>query len=125
MVLPFELLRTAKNQPMMVELKNGETYSGVLVGCDARMNLQMRDSVCTSRDGSRFWRLTECFIRGNTLKYMRLPDEVVELAKLAPAEKKAAGGKGEGQRPRKAAGRGRGQVKGEAAGPRAKAARTA
>ena len=25
MVLPFELLRTASNQPMMVELKNGET----------------------------------------------------------------------------------------------------
>ena len=123
-MLPFELLRTAKNQPMMVELKNGETYSGVLVGCDARMNLQMRDSVCTCGDGSRFWRLTECFIRGNTLKYMRLPDEVVELAKLAPAEKKAPADKA-GARPRKAAGRGRGQVKGEAAGPRAKAARTA
>ena len=46
----------------------GRRYSGVLVGCDARMNLHMRDTVCTSRDGSKFWRISECFIRGNTLK---------------------------------------------------------
>ena len=43
---------------------------------------------------------------GRNARYMRLPDEVVELAKIAPAEKKEP----KGMRPRKAAGRGRGQV---------------
>ncbi|RWW75154.1 hypothetical protein BHE74_00016848 [Ensete ventricosum] len=27
-------------------------------------------------DGDRFWRMPECYIRGNTIKYLRVPDEV-------------------------------------------------
>lgn len=34
---------------MLVELKNGETYNGILVNCDIWMNLSLRDVVCTSR----------------------------------------------------------------------------
>ncbi|MFH4983172.1 hypothetical protein AB6A40_009881 [Gnathostoma spinigerum] len=49
MVLPLSLLRTAQNQPMLVELKNGETYNGHLVSCDAWMNIHLRDAICTSR----------------------------------------------------------------------------
>lgn len=33
----------------LVELKNGETYNGILVNCDIWMNLSLRDVVCTSR----------------------------------------------------------------------------
>uniref|UniRef100_A0A0G4FPE6 U6 snRNA-associated Sm-like protein LSm4 n=1 Tax=Chromera velia CCMP2878 TaxID=1169474 RepID=A0A0G4FPE6_9ALVE len=80
MVLPLTLLRTAHNHPMMVELKNGETYSGVLAGSDNFMNLQMRDVVLTSREGDKFWKLSECCIRGNNIKYMRLPDEIIDMA---------------------------------------------
>ena len=29
-----------------------------------------------SQDGDRFWRMPECYIRGNTIKYLRVPDEV-------------------------------------------------
>eukprot|EP00438_Fugacium_kawagutii_P006331 Skav213286 [mRNA] locus=scaffold2236:78191:78950:- [translate_table: standard] len=63
----------------MVELKNGETYSGVLASCDGFMNLHMRDIVCTSRDGERFWKIPECYVRGNSIKYLRLPDEAAAL----------------------------------------------
>ena len=28
------------------------------------------------QDGDRFWRTPECYIRGNTIKYLRVPDEV-------------------------------------------------
>eukprot|EP00439_Symbiodinium_sp_Y106_P018694 s188_g2.t1 len=84
MVLPMALLRTAQNQPMMVELKNGETYSGVLASCDGFMNLHMRDIVCTSRDGERFWKIPECYVRGNSIKYLRLPDEVIDMVKDEP-----------------------------------------
>ncbi|KAG2402930.1 Sm-like protein [Vigna angularis] len=56
-MLPLSLLKTAQGHPMLVELKNGETYNGHL-------------------DGDRFWRMPECYIRGNTIKYLRVPDEV-------------------------------------------------
>ena len=28
------------------------------------------------QDGDRFWRMPEAYIRGNTIKYVRVPDEV-------------------------------------------------
>lgn len=57
------------------------------------MNLHLKDVVCTSRvvgtsaasdsqDGDRFWRMEECFVRGNSVKYMRIPDEVISLLSL-------------------------------------------
>uniref|UniRef100_A0A915ART6 U6 snRNA-associated Sm-like protein LSm4 n=1 Tax=Parascaris univalens TaxID=6257 RepID=A0A915ART6_PARUN len=81
MVLPLSLLRTAQNHPMLVELKNGETYNGHLVSCDAWMNIHLRDAICTSRDGDRFLKMPEVYVRGSTIKYLRIPDDVVELVK--------------------------------------------
>ena len=66
---------------MLVELKNGETYNGHLVTCDNWMNINLREVICTSRDGDRFWRMPECYIRGSNLKYLRIPDEVIDLVK--------------------------------------------
>ncbi|XP_042389109.1 sm-like protein LSM4 isoform X1 [Zingiber officinale] len=63
---------------MLVELKNGETYNGHLVNCDTWMNIHLREVICTSKDGDRFWRMPECYIRGNTIKYLRVPDEVID-----------------------------------------------
>eukprot|EP01071_Lankesteria_metandrocarpae_P007639 Lankesteria_metandrocarpae@DN4737_c0_g2_i1.p4 len=80
MVLPLSVLKAAESQPAMVELKNGETYSGMLAECDRFMNLHLRDVVCTSGDAEKFWKLSDCYIRGNHLKYLRLPEEVAELA---------------------------------------------
>lgn len=28
------------------------------------------------QDGDRFWKMPECYIRGNTVKYIRVPNEV-------------------------------------------------
>lgn len=80
-MLPLSLLRTAVNHPMLVELKNGETYNGHLVNCDNWMNINLRDVICTSRDGDRFWRMPECYIRGSTIKYLRIPDEIIDMVK--------------------------------------------
>ena len=79
-MLPLSLLRTAQNHPMLVELKNGETYNGHLVSCDNWMNINLREVICTSRDGDRFWRMPECYIRGSTIKYLRIPDEVRSIS---------------------------------------------
>ncbi|GJP50525.1 hypothetical protein CLOM_g9684 [Closterium sp. NIES-68] len=63
---------------MLVELKNGETYNGHLVSCDTWMNIHLREVICTSKDGDRFWRMPQCYVRGNTIKYLRVPDEVID-----------------------------------------------
>ena len=48
-MLPLSLLRTAQNHPMLVELKSGETYNGMLVSCDNWMNINLREVICTSK----------------------------------------------------------------------------
>lgn len=79
---PLTLLKMAYNQPMLVELKNGETYNGNLASCDTWMNLHLRGEViCTSKDGENFWKMPEVYIRGSTIKYLRLPDDVMDIAK--------------------------------------------
>ena len=80
-MFPLSLLRTAQNHPMLVELKNGETYNGHLVSCDNWMNINLREVICTSRDGDKFWRMPECYIMGSNIKYLRIPDEVIDMVK--------------------------------------------
>ena len=31
------------------------------------------------QNGDRFWKLPECYIRGNSIKYLRIPDEIIDL----------------------------------------------
>ncbi|KAK3270720.1 hypothetical protein CYMTET_20896 [Cymbomonas tetramitiformis] len=110
-MLPLSLLKTATGHPMLVELKNGETYNGHLVNCDTWMNLHLREVICTSKDGDRFWRMAECYVRGNTVKYLRVPDEVIDKVQeetMKRSEKRPASGPGRG--------RGRGKGKGGAEG---------
>lgn len=59
---------TAHNQ--LVELKNGETFNGHLAACDNFMNLILREVFQTSSDGERFWKMKECYIRGNTVRFL-------------------------------------------------------
>ncbi|KAF5731450.1 putative U6 snRNA-associated Sm-like protein LSm4 [Tripterygium wilfordii] len=100
-LLPLSLLKTAQGHPMLVELKNGETYNGHLVNCDTWMNIHLREVICTSKDGDRFWRMPECYIRGNTIKYLRVPDEVIDKVQeetKARSDRKPPGvGRGRGR----------------------------
>ncbi len=85
----------------LIEVKTGETYNGHMLLCDSWMNVHLREVICTSKasvqralccsrcitgsgiycvclpqDGDRFWRMPEAYIRGNTIKYIRVPEEV-------------------------------------------------
>ncbi|KAK8509840.1 hypothetical protein V6N12_001912 [Hibiscus sabdariffa] len=125
-MLPLSLLKTAQGHPMLVELKNGETYNGHLVNCDTWMNIHLREVICTSKDGDRFWRMPECYIRGNTIKYLRVPDEVIdkvqEETKSRADRKPPVLGRGRGRGredgPKGAGGRGRGSSGGKTSGSR-------
>ncbi|XP_052180245.1 probable U6 snRNA-associated Sm-like protein LSm4 isoform X1 [Diospyros lotus] len=126
-MLPLSLLKTAQGHPMLVELKNGETYNGHLVNCDTWMNIHLREVICTSKDGERFWRMPECYIRGNTIKYLRVPDETFGghfhlpcniVFVLQVIDKVQEESKSRSDRKPPAVGRGRGRGREDAAGGR-------
>jgi U6 snRNA-associated Sm-like protein LSm4 len=72
--------------------------------------MHLREVICTSKDGDRFWRMPEAYVRGNTVKFIRMSEETLELAKqsdLRREERRAMGasrGRGRG-RGRSGAGR--------------------
>lgn len=62
------------------------------------------------KDGDRFWKMSECYIRGSTIKYMRIPDEVVENYKEDNQNRGGNSGRRDGyQNNRSGGGRGGGQ----------------
>ncbi|KAF2279194.1 Sm-like ribonucleoprotein [Westerdykella ornata] len=94
-MLPLSLLTAATGHPMLVELKSGETLNGHLVSCDTWMNLTLKEVIQTSPSGDKFWRLPEIYVRGSTIKYLRVPDEIVEVVKEQQAREQASrGGRG-------------------------------
>ena len=61
------------------------------------------------QDGDKFWRMPECYVRGSTIKYLRIPDEVIDLVK----EEVVGKGRGRGDGKGRGGQRGRGQRGGE------------
>ncbi|KAI9824411.1 MAG: RNA processing protein [Thelocarpon impressellum] len=117
-MLPLGLLNAAQGHPMLVELKNGETLNGHLVACDTWMNLTLKEVVQTSPDGDKFFRLAEVYVRGNNIKYLRVPDEIVDVVKANQSHSTGRGGRGGGhqQRGDHHSGRG-GEGRGRGGGP--------
>ncbi|KAL3802172.1 hypothetical protein ACHAWO_007812 [Cyclotella atomus] len=79
------------------------------------MNLNLADVVCTSKDGEQFWKLNECYVRGSSIKYLRLPEEAVERVDEEDGRWKGGGGgrgRGRGGRGGGRDGRGRGRGRG-------------
>ncbi|EPQ55224.1 Sm-like ribonucleo protein [Gloeophyllum trabeum ATCC 11539] len=118
-MLPLSLLNAAQNKPMLVELKNGETFNGHLVNCDNFMNITLREVYQTNPEGDRFWKLKECYIRGSTIKYLRVPDTLLDAVKEEQNKAREAGRSargshvsGSGGRGRPAVQRGRGAIRG-------------
>ncbi|ATY60990.1 U6 snRNA-associated Sm-like protein LSM4, putative [Cordyceps militaris CM01] len=119
--LPLGLLNAAQGHPMLVELKNGETLNGHLVNCDTWMNLTLTQVVQTSPEGDKFMRLKEVYVKGNNIKYLRVAEEIIELATEAQKNQQGNfrggrggqsrgdhGGRGGGDRGRGGRGGGRG-----------------
>lgn len=125
-MLPLGLLTAAQGHPMLVELKNGETLNGHLVNCDTWMNLTLKEVVQTSPEGDKFFRLPEVYVRGNNIKYLRVPEEIIEKVKDQQQNQQSsnrgrgggashrgdAGGRGDRGRGGNRGGRGRGRGRG-------------
>ncbi|KAH7353451.1 hypothetical protein B0T11DRAFT_356560 [Plectosphaerella cucumerina] len=80
-MLPLGLLNAAQGHPMLVELKNGETLNGHLVMCDTWMNLTLKEVVQTSPEGDKFVKIPEVYVKGNNIKYLRVPDDIIDIVK--------------------------------------------
>lgn len=65
---------------MLVELKTGETLNGHLVSCDTYMNITLKEVVQTSPEGDKFFRLPECYVRGNNVRLRYLSYTFVKSA---------------------------------------------
>ncbi|KAF2762238.1 Sm-like ribonucleoprotein [Pseudovirgaria hyperparasitica] len=86
-MLPLGLLNAAKGRSVLVELKDGESLTGHLEACDTWMNLTLKEVVSTSKDGETFFRLPEAYVRGNTIKFLRVEDSIMDdLKKIQAAE---------------------------------------
>ncbi|KAI0821192.1 hypothetical protein BC629DRAFT_1578878 [Irpex lacteus] len=107
-MLPLSLLSAAQNRPMLVELKNGETYNGHLTACDNFMNITLRDVYQTNAEADKFWKLKECYIRGSTIKYLRVPDTLLDAVKEEQNRAREAGRSARGAHVGGPGGRGRG-----------------
>ncbi|KAI6113540.1 hypothetical protein EDD16DRAFT_1583453 [Pisolithus croceorrhizus] len=45
------------------------------------MNITLREVYQTNTDGDRFWKLNECYVRGSSVKYLRVPDTLFSAVK--------------------------------------------
>ncbi|PRT56840.1 putative U6 snRNA-associated Sm-like protein LSm4 [Wickerhamiella sorbophila] len=77
-MLPLSLLNAAQGLPLMLELKSRETINGYMLACDTFMNLTLRDVVCTSADGKEFKKMDEMFVRGTGIRYVRVPENLLD-----------------------------------------------
>jgi len=113
MVLPQGVLRTALHGPVLVELKNGDSYSGTLAAIDHLMNIKLEDAIFTPRSEHRFEKLTECMIRGQFVKFFRFPDELLAICVAQENASRASEGRGKGRKGKGGKG-GRGDSRGDA-----------
>jgi small nuclear ribonucleoprotein (snRNP)-like protein len=69
---PLGILQAAQNSVIILRLKDGTEYRGLLKEIDAYMNMIIED--CTEiMDGSPVAKYNEIFIRGNNLLFIK-PD---------------------------------------------------
>jgi len=69
---PLTILQNSQNRQILLRLKDGTEYKGLLKEIDAYMNLILED--CTEiMEGSPVAKYNEIFIRGNNLLFIK-PD---------------------------------------------------
>lgn len=80
-VLPLKFLKNCKRSEILVELKNGDSAKGVLHLIDYFMNIKLKDVLYIEKEGPKFIKCNECFIRGSNVSSIQLRDDIVEKVK--------------------------------------------
>ena len=79
-MFPLDFLRNCVHQNVQVGIKNGDVYIGTLEDCDTWMNLVLTSVTLTTANHEEK-KLEKAMIRGNSVKFMSMPREVVEIVK--------------------------------------------
>jgi len=66
---PLRKIEKAKNKKILVRLKDGEEYIGILSDMDTFMNMVLDDAE-EFKDGQRIRKYGKIFIRGNNIIYV-------------------------------------------------------
>ena len=69
---PLHILQNSQNSQILIRLKDGTEYKGLLKEIDAYMNMILEDAT-EIMDGSPVAKYNEIFIRGNNLLFIK-PD---------------------------------------------------
>ena len=69
---PLHILQNSQNSQILIRLKDGTEYKGLLKEIDAYMNMILEDAT-EIMDGSPIAKYNEIFIRGNNLLFVK-PD---------------------------------------------------
>ncbi|VEU19528.1 DEKNAAC100179, partial [Brettanomyces naardenensis] len=77
-MLPLYLLNSIKGEPIMVELKRGDTMNGVLTNCDSWMNITLKDVVVSDAHGENFYKVKDIYIKGIHIKYITMSNELID-----------------------------------------------
>ena len=88
----MQVVAGAVGTAVSIELKSGECYNGYVVKGDYFMNFLLRDVTITSASGERFWKVGQCYVRGNAVKYVRVAEEALANAVKNKASVKRGGG---------------------------------
>jgi len=72
---PLKLLKRALNAPIIVKLKDGEEYKGILDNYDPTMNLVLDDSAQVDESGKAVISYGKILIRGNNILYIAVSDQ--------------------------------------------------
>jgi U6 snRNA-associated Sm-like protein LSm4 len=76
-ITPIEILRNCRGKEVSIELADGETINGVVMRTDRAMNVVVKQCTRTGADGEVFWKARECFVRGASVKNVRMTESAL------------------------------------------------
>lgn len=78
---PLQFLKESKGSRIMIELKTGDCYDGLLHSIDGFMNIKMKQVTITKRENFDFFTCDEIFIRGSSICNIKFRDDIFERIK--------------------------------------------
>ena len=95
-MLPIKLLKDSRSSQVLVELKSGDSATGILHSVDSFMNLKLKKVTYIERIGPKFITVDEIFIRGSTINSLQLREDIIDKVKeLEQAQKNMYSNKNE------------------------------
>lgn len=76
-MLPMQVIAGSIGTAVSIEVKSGECFNGYVVKGDYFMNFLLRDVTITSAKGDQFWKVDQCYVRGNSVKNVRVAEEAL------------------------------------------------